>query len=115
MDSKLKELALKANQDEWFSGYDEEKDDAFVYTKLPLEKAGPNAIHVLFNSDWGTEEDAAYIAAANPAAVLNLITRLEKAEELLGGCVIQSDCDGECGDPANCAHAEAKAFLEAER
>jgi hypothetical protein len=115
MDSKLKELAQKATPGPWTIGVPSSVNHNLYAGDEHIAAVSFKCSRGLGDPQPEDFHNAAFIAAADPAAVLDLITRLEKAEELLGGCVIQSDCNGECGDPANCAHAEAKAFLEAER
>lgn len=44
---------LKASTDE---------DATILYVDLPEDEAGPDAISILFQADWGTPEDAALIA-----------------------------------------------------
>lgn len=69
----LKELAMKATPYKWFTqpssvpGYDE---------ILCSEKEGTIA-------NYARSQDAAYIAAANPQAILALIARIEKMDSAL--------------------------------
>jgi len=85
--TKLKKAAESANQDKWFSeGSDTDDDecDPYIFTKIDPGKVGgrTNAVHVLFESDWGTTQDAAFIALANPATIMALLAELATLRSL---------------------------------
>lgn len=63
---QLKELAMAATPGPWASGW----------PGIAFE----DAVSRIYDEDCHTKEDAAYIAAANPAVVLGLIARIESTE-----------------------------------
>jgi len=70
---EMLDAAEKATPKKWkFDGddCDPDQDDPYIYRDIPDVDRG---ISVLFNADWGTTEDAAYIVAAQPANIKALI------------------------------------------
>ena len=86
--SELKRLADAATPGPWFSNSvapgDDQDEDPMVYRSLP--NAGEKAVSVLFNADWATDEDAAFVAACREA-VPNLISKVERITERLCVCL----------------------------
>lgn len=78
---QLKELEAKATQGTWKS---EMFDMPIVYKKLNLEK-NPKAISILFEADWGNEEDAQLICLLrnNAKEIVQMMEEHERMKERL--------------------------------
>ncbi|WNO05997.1 ead/Ea22-like family protein [Rhodoferax mekongensis] len=84
-DQELRRLAEDATQGEWHWDCDEVKGDPFGRVRYQVITSGKTITKIYYSSYEGgptnAKDDAAYIAAANPAAILELLDRLEKAEK----------------------------------
>lgn len=103
---KLEEIRLreqKATPGEWeFAGdcCDDEQEDPFIYVQHPEVR---NAVSVLFEADWGTTEDADFIAHARQD-IPWLLERVEEAYVILKG--IELSVEWELAPPIMKAIAE---------
>jgi hypothetical protein len=86
----LEKAALAASPGPW-----EYAEDKYVNRRVQTVGGKPDYVVWPYEATCVSEEDGAYIAAANPAVVLELIRRLREAESELAG--------------ANAAVAEARA------
>ncbi|WP_454869575.1 ead/Ea22-like family protein [Pseudomonas putida] len=74
---KLKALAEAATKGDWRYGPgDDEDENPIVFVDLP--QASGVAISILFESDWATDTDAAFVAKASPKAVIALIDEIDQ-------------------------------------
>lgn len=77
---KLKALAEAATKGEWRYGPgDGEDENPIVFVDLP--NASGVAISILFEADWATDADAAFVAKASPQVVLALLEEIEHLTE----------------------------------
>jgi|GEM_PF-2333943 len=73
---KLKAAAEAATKGEWRYGPgDGEDENPIVFVDLP--NASGVAISILFEADWATDADAAFVARASPQVVLALLSEIE--------------------------------------
>lgn len=69
--------AKAANQGDWRYGPgDGDQEGPVVFVDLPT--VSQKAISVLFQADWATEEDAAFVAKASPKTVQALIAEIDR-------------------------------------
>lgn len=73
---KLKELAVAATQGEWRFARGEDDGIHVVHSHV----WGPKT-HIGGSSSTDVDADREYIAAANPTAILSLLTRIEALEQ----------------------------------
>ena len=89
---ELEKLAKAATQGTRGTGSFVEKGIGSVF--FYLEDTGKKLGRVFNNGDWEQEmNDAAFIAAANPAVVLGLIARIRGLEKSLEYCKTQTGLD----------------------
>lgn len=81
MTQELRELAEAATQGPWIAAGPSYGDPMPRYYNTVVTDRGDPIEDEDVCSDTMTSEDALFIAAANPAAILSLLDRLEKAEK----------------------------------
>ena len=115
-DKELRELAEKATPGPWYSQYGEENTPAeeppqwngeMYITGIPGTAQYDQSSYVATVGYNGSgEADAAYIAAANPSRIIELLDRVEKLENMVDkACSFLTkchDCD-ECHRKYDCA------------
>lgn len=103
---KLKELAEAATQGEWRFARGEDDGIHVVHSHV----WGPKT-HIGGSSSTDVDADREYIAAANPTAILSLLTRIEALEQdakhlhvKLAGETLRADQGWERYEASNKAH-----------
>ena len=89
---KLDELLEQATQGKLKSEYDNELGSAIIYVELP--NAGSDAISVLFQGDWSTDEDARKLvlfATHGPALVAALKEAIRFATDVTANWDVPED------------------------
>lgn len=85
---ELKRMEAAATPGPWFSDgddVDENADSPYLFTKIDPALLGgmDDAVHVLFEADWGTKEDAEFIASLRNSAP-DILAEIEMMRKLLG-------------------------------
>ncbi|KEY87808.1 ead/Ea22-like family protein [Pseudomonas capeferrum] len=80
--TKLRALAEGPTVGDWRYGPgDGDDENPIVFVDLPTSSGV--GISILFESDWATDTDAAFVAEASPQVVLSLLAENEKMRSFL--------------------------------
>lgn len=117
MDSKLKELAQKATPGPWTIGVPSSVNHNLYAGDEHIAAVSFKCSRGLGDPQPEDFHNAAFIAAADPTAMLDLIMRLEKAREIIEQypSMVRALCRQRPVRNVSELEAQAQAWLEAER